>query len=95
MLSILFDPQSIVHYEFTPQGQTVNQDYMEVLRCLQDALQRKRPEMWTMGMWQLHHNNAPAHTALSIREFLVKHPIPVLPQPHYLYDLSPPNFFVP
>jgi hypothetical protein len=33
-------------------------------------------------------------TALSIRQFLAKHPIPVLPQPFYLPDLSsPPDYF--
>ena len=38
--------------------------------------------------WVLHHDNAPAHTALSIREFLVKKNIPVLPHPPYSPDLA-------
>ena len=38
------------------------------------------------------HDNAPAHTALSIREFLVKKNIPVLPHPPYGPDLAPCNF---
>jgi len=37
----------------------------------------------------LQHNNAPAHTALSIREFLAKKNIPVLPHPPYTPDLAP------
>jgi hypothetical protein len=45
--------------------------------------------MWTAGSWLLHHNNAPAHTALSIRLLLAKHSIPTLP-----HDLSPPDFFL-
>jgi histone-lysine N-methyltransferase SETMAR len=49
--------------------------------------------MWTVGTWHLHYDNAPAHTVLSIREFLAKHLIPVLPQPPYSPDLSPPDFF--
>ena len=36
--------------------------------------------------------NAPAHTALSIREFLAKKNIPVLPHPPYSPDLAPCNF---
>ena len=40
----------------------------------------------------LHHDNAPAHTALSIREFLAKKNIPVLPHPPYSPHLAPYNF---
>jgi hypothetical protein len=29
--------------------------------------------MWTAGSWLLHHDNAPAHTALSIIQFLALH----------------------
>jgi hypothetical protein len=42
----------------------------------------KKSKMWTAGSWFLHHDNAPAHTALSIRHFLAKRSIPTLPQPH-------------
>jgi len=40
----------------------------------------------------LHHDNVPAHTALSIREFLAKKNIPVLPHPPYSPDLAPCDF---
>jgi len=36
----------------------------------------------------------PAHTALSIREFLVKKNIPVLPHPLYSPDLALCNFYL-
>jgi len=42
----------------------------------------------------LHHDNAPAHTALSIREFLVKKNIPILPYPPYGPDLAPCDFYL-
>jgi hypothetical protein len=33
-----FDHRGIVHYEFAPEGHTINQDcYLVVLRCLQEA----------------------------------------------------------
>jgi hypothetical protein len=38
--------------------------------------------------WILHDNNAPAHTALSIREFLTKNCIPLLPQVPHSQGLS-------
>jgi len=44
--------------------------------------------------WMLHHDNVPAHTALSIREFLVKKNIPVLPHPPYSPDLAPCDFYL-
>jgi len=40
--------------------------------------------------WVLHHNNASAHTVLSIQEFLAKENFPVLPHPPYSPDLSLP-----
>ena len=45
-------------------------------------------------MWLLHHNNAPAHTALSIQKFLVDKNIILLEQPSYLPDLAPCDFFL-
>jgi hypothetical protein len=42
--------------------------------------------------WVLHHDNAPAYTALSIREFLAKKSIPVLPNPLNSPDLAPCDF---
>jgi hypothetical protein len=41
----------------------------------------------------LHHDNAPAHTSLFIREFLAKHETTVIPQPPYSWLLR--TFFVP
>jgi hypothetical protein len=41
----------------------------------------------------LHHDNAPAHTALSIRELLVKKHIPTLPHPPYSPHLAPCDHF--
>ena len=62
--------RGIVHYEFVPTGQTVNQVYyLEVLNRLREKVRRKRPEIFANNSWILHHDNAPAHTALSVREF--------------------------
>uniref|UniRef100_A0A3B5B8R6 Tc1-like transposase DDE domain-containing protein n=1 Tax=Stegastes partitus TaxID=144197 RepID=A0A3B5B8R6_9TELE len=37
----------------------------------------------------LHHDNAPAHNALSIQQFLVEKNITVIPWPAYSPDLLP------
>jgi len=91
MIIVFFDSRGIVHKEFVPPGQTVNHTfYKDVLERLWKRVQR----VWTdiAGDWVLHHDNAPPHTALSIREFLAKKNIPILPHPPYSPDLAPCDF---
>jgi len=49
--------------------------------------------MWSSSDWFLHHNNAPARTALSVQQFLAKNNMTVIPRPPYSPDLVPCNFF--
>jgi len=57
-----------------PRGETVNKEfYLNVLKRLRPVMRRKRPEAWTNNTWMLHHDNAPAHASLLIREFFRKH----------------------
>ena len=44
--------------------------------------------------WILHHDNAPAHTSMLVREFLAKNKIVIMPQPPYSLDLTPADFFL-
>jgi hypothetical protein len=57
-------------------------------------LHRHRPEKWHSSNWILHHDNAPAHRAVTTNEFLAKHNIPSLPHPPYSPDLDPCDFFL-
>ena len=50
--------------------------YKDVLDQLRKRVQRVQRDI--ADNWVLHHDNAPAHTALSFREFLAKKNIPVL-----------------
>ena len=85
----------MVHYEFVPTGQTVNQVYyLEVLKRLREKVRPKRPEIFASNSWILHHDNAPAHTTLSVREFLATKQITVLEHPAYSPDLAPSDFFL-
>ncbi|UYV70401.1 hypothetical protein LAZ67_7002912 [Cordylochernes scorpioides] len=95
MLTVFFDYQGIVHHEFQQQGSTITADsYLGVLRRLREAIRQKRPELWRSKSWILHHDNAPAHTALKISKFLQDHSTSVLPQPPYSPDLAPCDFFL-
>ena len=82
MLTVFFDFNGVVYHEFLPPGRTVNKEYyLEVLRRLREAIRRKRPDLWRNNSWQLHHDNAPAHTSLLVREFLTKNNTVMMPQP--------------
>ena len=93
MFVCFFDTKGIVHYEFIAQGQMVNQQCLEVLTRLQESVQRKRPGLWP-GKWILHHDNAPAHDALRVREFLAKNSTTKMDQPPYSPDLAPCDFWL-
>jgi len=78
MLLTFFDIRGIVHYELLPTGQTVNQVYyLEVLGRLHEKVRWKGPKLLANNSRILHHDNAPAHTALSVREFLATKQITV------------------
>ena len=69
----------IVHTEFLPQGQTINQHIRKnILRRLMHSVREKKRKLWGTRSWLLHHDNAPTHNALEIREFLAKNNIAVL-----------------
>ena len=75
--------------------QLVNQHfYKEVLTRLVNEICQKQRASWAGKTWILHHNNAPAHTALSVKQFLVLKEITMLHYPPYLLDLAPCNFFL-
>jgi transposase len=44
--------------------------------------------------WMLHHDNAPAHASLLIREFLFKNETTVVLQPPYSSDLASADLFL-
>jgi transposase len=60
---------------------------------LRERIRRKRPELWKNG-FILHQDNAPAHTALSVKQFVAEKQIAVLEHPPYSPDLAPCDFFL-
>ncbi|UYV68774.1 hypothetical protein LAZ67_6000819 [Cordylochernes scorpioides] len=95
LLTGFFDCRGVVHHEFLPQGRTVNKEYyLQVMRNLREAIRQKRPDLWKNKNWLLHHDNAPAHTSLLVRDFLAKNNTLMMPQPPYSPDLAPCDFFL-
>ncbi|KAJ4443895.1 hypothetical protein ANN_05682 [Periplaneta americana] len=91
MLEVFFDSQGLIHHEFIPEGRTVMKElYVEILRRLREAVRRKRPEKWVENNWFLMHDNAPAHRAIIVKNFLAT----ALDHPPYSPDLSPPDYFL-
>jgi transposase len=84
-----------VHHEFLYQGQTVNHwYYLKVLKRLRENVRSNKPKLWKNNSWFLHHDNAPAHALLLIRDFLAHTSTTVLPQPPCSPDLAPADFFL-
>jgi hypothetical protein len=95
LLMVFFESEGVVHYEFLPQGQTVNKKYyLEVMQRLPEAVRKKRPDAWRENRWMLQHDNTPSHSSFLVRDFLAKHATTVLPQPPYSPDLAPADFFL-
>ena len=46
--------------------------YLGVMRRLRKAIRQKRPDLWANNLWILHHDNAPSHNAIVVREHLAK-----------------------
>ena len=79
--------------KFLPWGQIINrQVYKEILQHY--LVHEKRLDLYQDKLWLLHHNNAPAHKALLVRQFLTKKSILILEQPPNSPDLALCDFFL-
>jgi hypothetical protein len=94
MLTVFFYSEGVVHYEFLPQGRTVNKEYyLEVMQCLREAVRKKRPVRGERIDGCSNMTTRP-HSSFLARDFLAKHATTVLPQPLYTLDLAPADFFL-
>ena len=46
------------------------------------------------NLWFLHHDNAPSHTALVLRDHFAKNSMHIVPQPPYSPNLAPCDFWL-
>jgi len=54
----------------------------------------KHPAKWHYNSWAMHHDNTPAHTSLTVRQFSASTEMTVILHPPYLQDLATCNFFL-
>ena len=95
LLTCFFDSRDIMHHKYAPEGQTINKEYyLQVLCCLREAVQRKQPDMQAAKNFQLHHDNALAHSAHVIHAFLAKNSMPLVRQAPCSPDLAPCDFWL-
>ncbi|KAJ4430628.1 hypothetical protein ANN_19217 [Periplaneta americana] len=89
-----YDPES---KQTSSQWKTPNSPRPKKARqvhpILRESVRRKRPEMWRKGNWLHHHDNAPAHTALTVRQFLTNNNMVLMLHSPYSPDLDPSDFF--
>ena len=94
MVFAFFDDSGSVYEHYASVGTKINGDYIiEVLRKFLRILPRKRPLLAEEG-WLLHCDNAPVHTATSVKTFLARRRVEILPHPSYSPDLAPANFWL-
>lgn len=95
MLIVFFDSKGVVHKEFLEEGCTINaQYYRAVLERLISRIRRVRPALFGDRDFFLLHDNAPAHTAASVRQFLAQKQVATLNHPPYSPDLAPADYFL-
>jgi hypothetical protein len=83
--------EGILHKEFVLPGQMVNCDLPWWSR---ENVQCKRSDKWCNNSWALHHDNAPAHASLVVRQFVASMNMTVMPHPSYSLGLTPCDFFL-
>ena len=65
MLIVFFNIRGLVHYEFVPEGQTVNKEYyLAVLKRLSEKIPQKRPDLWKKIPQAEINNRTDVDTAL-------------------------------
>ena len=94
MATVFWDKDGIILIDFLEGQRTITASYNEgVLRKLKTALVKKRKGKLHRQIL-FHHDNAPAHTAKSVKAVLQEFRSEVLSHPPYSPDLAPSDFFL-
>jgi hypothetical protein len=97
MFIVFYNAQGVIHREFVPEGQTVNEQfYLGVMEWLLKQIRCVRPKFHNSKEWFLLHDNAPAHTTSVVACFLARKQVTVLhhPSTHQIW-LQQTSFYFP
>ena len=94
MLCIWWDQKGVLCYELLKPGENINgEHYRTQLIRLKRVIAEKRPEYATRHEAKIfHHDNAPRHVAIPVKNYLKNSGWEVLPHPHYSPDLAPSHY---
>ena len=89
-----WDQKGVLYYELLKPGETINGErYRTQLIRLKRAIAEKRPEYATRHEAIIfHHDNARAHVAIPVKNYLENIGWEVLPHPPYSPDLAPSDY---
>jgi len=92
--SQFYEVVALIRCDKIPRGQTANQAYyMEIMKRLREAVHRERLELWPND-WILHRDSDPAHSALSVKQFLIQKSITEMEHLPSFPDLAPNDFWL-
>ena len=81
MLYAFFDNRGMIYRHLAEKGAKINAEYViDILKRFLHILIRKRPEL-AAGEWHLHWDNAPVHSTKSVKDFLTKRGVRMIPHP--------------
>lgn len=94
MLSVWWNYQGVLHYEFIPEGHAVNAElYCQQLDRVYNILKDKYPALVNRNRVLLQFDNAPCHRAcLTQRKIGELSGVEVLPHPPYSPDVAPSDY---
>ena len=84
----VWDWKGIVHYELLSSNQTINSELYCELQRLQQAIERKWPELINRRGVIFHHDNARPYTSVMTRQKLRQLGWEVLMHPPYSPDIT-------
>jgi len=88
----VWDWKGIVHYELLSSNQTINSELYCELQRLQQAIERKWPELINRRGVIFHHDNARPYTSVMTRQKLRQLGWEVLMHPPYSPDIAPSDY---
>jgi hypothetical protein len=68
--------------------------YIDTLRCLRNAVGRKRLEKWRTNSWFLFHYNDPAHWSFLVKDFLTNNNVTTLEHSQYSIYPTSADFYL-